>query len=405
MKKLLQINVVANSGSTGRIAENIGKLAISQRWESYIAYGRGNPESTSELLRIGTNCDMYMHGLQSRLLDNHGLASVGATKKFVEEIKRINPDVIHLHNIHGYYLNYKILFEYLSTIDTPVVWTLHDCWAFTGHCSHFDAIGCEKWQTGCFSCPLKGEYPVSKFVDASARNYALKKRLFASVPNLTIVPVSRWLAGLVGRSFLGEYPIRVINNGIDTEVFQQRESALRQKHNIEGKFVLVGVAGVWDAMKGFDDFIKLSRLLPDDCVIIMIGLTKKQIDILPPNIIGIERTESQAQLAEYYSMADVIMNLSYQETFGMTTVEGFGCGTPGIVYDRTASPELISQDTGIIVKAGYMNGLLSAIETIKSNGKKHYSAACRQRAVECYNKDDKFNEYINLYNSLTLGDK
>ena len=405
MKKLLQINVVANSGSTGRIAENIGKLAISQGWESYIAYGRGNPKSASELLRIGTNCDMYMHGLQSRLLDNHGLASVGATKKFVEEIKRISPDVIHLHNIHGYYLNYKILFEYLSTIDTPVVWTLHDCWAFTGHCSHFDAIGCKKWQTGCFSCPLKGEYPASKFVDASARNYALKKRLFASVPNLTIVPVSRWLAGLVGRSFLGEYPIRVINNGIDTEVFQQRESALRQKHNIEGKFVLVGVAGVWDAMKGFNDFVELSRMLPDDCVIIMIGLTKKQIDILPKNIIGIERTESQAQLAEYYSMADVYVNPTYNDSFPTVNLEALACGTPVVTYRTGGSPESLSEATGLVVEKGDRHGLLSAIETIKSNGKQHYSAACRQRAVECYYKDDKFNEYINLYNSLTLGDK
>lgn len=405
MKKLLQINVVANSGSTGRIAENIGKLAISQGWESYIAYGRGEPKSASKLIRVGSDSDMYMHALQSRLLDNHGLASVSATKKFVEEIKRISPDVIHLHNIHGYYLNYKILFEYLSTIDTPVVWTLHDCWAFTGHCSHFDAIGCEKWQTGCFSCPLKGEYPASKFVDASARNYALKKRLFASVPNLTIVPVSRWLAGLVGRSFLGEYPIRVINNGIDTEVFQQRESALRQKHNIEGKFVLVGVAGVWDAMKGFDDFIKLSRLLPDDCVIIMIGLTKKQIDILPPNIIGIERTESQAQLAEYYSMADVYVNPTYNDSFPTVNLEALACGTPVVTYRTGGSPESLSEATGLVVEKGDRHGLLSAIETIKSNGKQHYSAACRQRAVECYYKDDKFNEYINLYNSLTLGDK
>ena len=405
MNKLLQINVVANSGSTGKIAENIGKLAISQGWESYIAYGRGNPTSASNLIPVGNKWDMYLHGIQSRLFDNHGLASKKATYKFIEEVKRINPDIIHLHNIHGYYLNYKMLFEYLSTTNTPVVWTLHDCWAFTGHCSHFDAIGCDKWRTGCFSCPLKGEYPVSKLMDASKRNYALKKRLFTSVPNLTFVPVSRWLADLVGESFLGKYPVQVINNGIDTEVFQQRQSDLRKKHGIENKFVLVGVAGVWDAMKGLEDFIKLSSMLPDDCVIIMIGLTKKQIEGLPKNIIGIERTENQTQLAEYYSIADVVMNLSYQETFGMTTVEGFGCGTPSVVYDRTASPELISQYTGIIVEAADMRGILSAIETIRRNGKQHYSTACRQRAVEFYNKDDKFREYIRLYNELVSKDK
>ena len=213
------------------------------------------------------------------------------------------------------------------------------------------------------------------------------------------------MARRFGGSFLGEYPIRVINNGIDTEVFQQRESALRQKHNIEGKFVLVGVAGVWDAMKGFNDFVELSRMLPDDCVIIMIGLTKKQIDILPKNIIGIERTESQAQLAEYYSMADVYVNPTYNDSFPTVNLEALACGTPVVTYRTGGSPESLSEATGLVVEKGDKHGLLSAIETIKSNGKQHYSAACRQRAVECYYKDDKFNEYINLYNSLTLGDK
>lgn len=405
MKKLLQINVVANIGSTGRIAENIGKLAISQGWESYIAYGRGEPKSASKLIRVGSDSDMYMHALQSRLLDNHGLASVAATKRFVEEIKRINPDVIHLHNIHGYYLNYKILFEYLATIDTPVVWTLHDCWAFTGHCSHFDAIGCDKWRTGCFSCPLKGEYPVSKLMDASKRNYALKKRLFTSVPNLTFAPVSRWLADLVGESFLGKYPVQVINNGIDTEVFQQRQSDLRKKHGIENKFVLVGVAGVWDAMKGLEDFIKLSSMLPDDCVIIMIGLTKKQIEGLPKNIIGIERTENQTQLAEYYSIADVYVNPTYNDSFPTVNLEALACGTPVITYKTGGSPESVTEGTGLVVNKGDVDNLLYAIETIKRNGKLHYSAACRQRAVEFYNKDDKFREYIRLYNELVSKDK
>ena len=405
MKKLLQINVVANIGSTGRIAENIGKLAISQGWESYIAYGRGEPKSASKLIRVGSDSDMYMHALQSRLLDNHGLASVTATKRFVEEIKRINPDVIHLHNIHGYYLNYKILFEYLATIDTPVVWTLHDCWAFTGHCSHFDAIGCDKWRTGCFSCPLKGEYPVSKLMDASKRNYALKKRLFTSVPNLTFAPVSRWLADLVGESFLGKYPVQVINNGIDTEVFQQRQSDLRKKHGIENKFVFVGVAGVWDAMKGLEDFIKLSSMLPDDCVIIMIGLTKKQIEGLPKNIIGIERTENQTQLAEYYSIADVYVNPTYNDSFPTVNLEALACGTPVITYKTGGSPESVTEGTGLVVNKGDVDNLLYAIETIKRNGKLHYSAACRQRAVEFYNKDDKFREYIRLYNELVSKDK
>ena len=232
MPKLLQVNVVANSGSTGKIAENIGKLAIKNGWECYIAYGRGKPKSSSHLIRIGNNWDMYMHGIQSRLFDNHGLASVGATRRFIEEIEGLKPDVIHLHNIHGYYLNYKLLFEYLATINTPVVWTFHDCWSMTGHCSHFDATGCNRWQSECYDCPLKGEYPASMFMDASKRNFRLKKRLFSSVKDMTIVAVSQWLADIVEKSYMADYPIRVINNGVDVEVFQPRTSELRKKHGL-----------------------------------------------------------------------------------------------------------------------------------------------------------------------------
>lgn len=401
MKKLLQINVVANSGSTGRIAENIGKLAISDGWESYIAYGRGEPKSASHLIKIGDKWDMYVHGLQSRLLDNHGLSSKRATKRFIEEIKRISPDVIHLHNIHGYYLNYEILFDYLATIDTPVVWTFHDCWAMTGHCSHFDAIGCSKWQKECHNCALKGDYPASILTDASRRNFRLKKKLFTSVKNMTIVPVSRWLANIVEKSFISKYHIIVINNGVDTDVFQPRESKLRQTHALEGKFVIIGVASVWNEMKGLEDFIKLSKLLPEDYRIILIGLTKKQIETLPPNIIGIERTESQAQLAEYYSMADVFVNATYNDSFPTVNMEALACGTPIVTYRTGGSPESVIATTGIVAEKGDLNRLKSAIESIKGNTKQHYTEACRLRAIEFYNKDDKFKEYLNLYTELT----
>lgn len=400
MKKLLQINVVANSGSTGRIAENIGKLGISQGWESYIAYGRGAPQSESHLIPIGNKWDMYLHGVESRLLDNHGLASKRATKEFVDTIKEIKPDIIHLHNIHGYYLNYEILFNYLATIDTPIVWTLHDCWSMTGHCSHFDAIGCDKWKSGCYSCPLKGEYPASALLDASKKNYALKKKAFNSGRNITIVPVSKWLAGIVSESYLAKFPIKVINNGIDTEVFKPRENTLKKKHGIEGKFIMIGVASVWDEMKGLNDFIKLANQISDDYIIILIGLTKKQMEAMPKNIIGIERTESQAALAEYYSIADVFVNPTYNDSFPTVNMEALACGTPIITYKTGGSPEIINDSTGIVVEKGNIDATLSAIATIKKNSKQHYLQACRERAATLYNKDDRFQEYIDLYNSL-----
>ena len=400
MKKILQINVVANWGSTGKITENIGKFAMAQGWESHIAYGRGEPVSASKLLRVGNNVDMYTHVMQSMLLDNHGLASKHATQKFIEEVKRINPDVIHLHNIHGYYLNYKLFFEYLATLDIPVLWTFHDCWSMTGHCSHFDAIGCNKWQSECYDCPLKGEYPASLLMDASKRNFRLKKKLFTSVKNMTIVSVSRWLADIVGHSYMAKYPIRVINNGVDTEVFKPRESALRAKHGLENKFVLLGVASTWNEMKGFDDFIRLANRLPDDYRILLIGLTRKQIEKLPSNIIGIERTENQIQLAEYYSIADVFVIPTYNDSFPTVNMEALACGTPVVTYKTGGSPEIISDETGLVVEKGDVAGLKMAVETIKNNDKQYYSAACRERALKCFNKDDRFREYVDLYDEL-----
>lgn len=402
MKKLLQINVVANSGSTGRIAENIGKLAISQGWESYIAYGRGEPKSASNLIRIGSDFDMYMHALQSRLLDNHGLASVGATKRFIEEIKRINPDVIHLHNIHGYYLNYKILFEYLATIDTPVVWTLHDCWSFTGHCAYFDAVGCNKWQTGCKKCKFKHLYPISNIFNRSAKNFNAKKNNFTSLSNLTLIPVSYWLSNLLEQSFLSHNTKRVIHNGIDVELFCPHKNPIAKDST---KFQILGVANIWEERKGLQDFIELRKLLSDDFKITLVGLSSEQIKSLPDGIKGISRTNGIEELIDYYNETDVFVNPTYEDNFPTVNLEALACGTPVITYKTGGSPESLTDEVGIVIDKGNINGLLSAIETIKRNGKQHYSAACRQRAVECYNKDDKFNEYINLYNSLTLGDK
>lgn len=401
MKKLLQINTVVNSGSTGRIAEEIGQMAIKAGWESYIAYGRNERPSSSKLIKVGTNKDIKLHGLQTRLFDRHGLGSKGATTDFIRQIEKIDPDIIHLHNIHGYYINIEVLFQHLKKVNVPVVWTFHDCWPITGHCSHFMFVKCDKWKIGCYKCPQKTRYPASYFIDRSKKNYVLKKELFNSLSNLTLVPVSQWLSSVLKESFLQKYPIKVINNGINTEVFKPSDgSAFRTKYSLDDKFILLGVASIWDERKGLKDFIELSKLLNSDYQIVLVGLTNKQIKQLPENILGIERTESVEGLAEIYASSDVFINPTYEDNFPTTNLESLACGTPVITYETGGSPEAIDESTGIVVEQGNINKLVDAINQIKSNGKQYYSDACVSRAHRLYKKEDRYKEYIDLYEYL-----
>lgn len=400
MPTLLQINAALNRGSTGRIAEQIGLLAIEQGWNVYIAHGaRYTNKSNLNTIQVVTKTEEKLHAIRSMLFDSHGLGSKKATEKLVERIKEINPDIIHLHNIHGYYLNYKVLFEYLATIDTPVVWTLHDCWTMTGHCSHFDAIGCDKWKTGCYNCPLKREYPKSILLDRSARNYALKRKLFSSLKNATIVPVSNWLGGIVKESYLSNYTINVINNGVDIDIFRPQEGTeLRKKLDIGNRTVLLGVATAWHNEKGLMEFVRLSE--NPKYQVVMVGVPQNIRKNLPKEIIAIGRTNNQQELAEYYSMADALVNPTYNDSFPTVNLEAMACGTPVATFRTGGSPESVTPETGIVVDKGNIDDLVKAIETICSKGKKHYTTACRERAVSLYNKDDRFNEYIELYNTL-----
>ena len=402
MPKLLQINSVVNTGSTGRIAEQIGSFVINKGWESYIAYGRAAGNSTSNLIKIGDKWDHKLHGLQTSLFDRHGLASATATVKLVKKIQSINPDIIHLHNIHGYYLNYKILFDFLAQQNIPIVLTLHDCWTFTGHCTYFSDINCLKWQTHCAKCPKKKNYPGSLFLDNSYNNFEYKKEYFNKLSNLTIVTVSHWLASMVKQSFLSNHPLQVIHNGVSLSDFYPTADTveLNAKYGVKNRKVLLAVATSWSKNKGWDDYIKLAELLPAEYVIVLVGLTKKQKKLLPPSIIGIERTENLQELARLYSHAQVLLNLSYQETFGMTTIEAAASGTPAIVYNATASPELVTNETGIIVEPGNIPGVLSAIEEIASKDKQDYKQPCHQFILNKFNKEDRFKDYFELYGSL-----
>jgi glycosyltransferase involved in cell wall biosynthesis len=401
-RTLLQINSVVNSGSTGRIAEEIGSVAIQNDWKSFIAYGRTGRQSKSDLIKIGTKTDIQLHGIETRLFDRHGLGSKNATIILIEQIKKINPVIIHLHNLHGYYINIEVLFDYLNSADIPVVWTLHDCWAITGHCSHFELIGCEKWKTHCFACPQKTVYPGSILFDRSSKNFQLKKEIFTSVKNMTIVPVSEWLSKIVQQSFLSKYPSQVINNGIDLKTFspQKKTEVVREKYGIGKRFMLIGVATAWSKSKGLYDFIKLSKVLPDDCVIVLVGLTKTVLGQLPEKIIGLARTESTEELALLYSAADLYVNATYEDSFPTTNVEALACGTPVVTYRTGGSAESVTNSTGFVIEQGNIDALLKVIEFIKYKGNSFYAAACREQAIKLYNKDDRFMDYIDLYESI-----
>src|SRR5699024_57770 len=297
--RVLQINSVSGVGSTGRIATDIDDILKSKGHESYIAYGRKSLDDSDNLIKIGSKYDIYSHVLKTRLLDRHGFGSKKATKQFIKEIDNINPDIIHLHNIHGYYVNIEILFKYLKEINKPVVWTLHDCWPFTGHCTYYEYENCECWRTDKNEkCIQKNEYPTSWFINNSRDNFKRKKEAFTGMKNLTIVTPSNWLASLVKKSFLKEYPVKIINNGIDLEIFKPTKNNFREKNNMINKFIILGVANIWGEKKGLKYFLEMNKYLKNDETIVLVGLSEKQIKKLPENIIGISRTDSVKELAE-----------------------------------------------------------------------------------------------------------
>lgn len=400
--KILQISSTLNTSAIGRIAEEIGQLAIKRGHESFVAYSHLGPHgSESRTIKIGNTLDTYIHGIKTRIFDRHGFGSKLATTKLIRQIKEINPDVIGVHNVHGYYLNMKIFFDFLKAAKKPVIHTLHDCWSFTGHCSYFDFVNCDRWKTECFSCPSKGAYPASWLMDQSKDNFRQKREIFNGVENLTIVTPSEWLAKLVNQSFLSGYPVQVINNGVNTSVFQPGASTgVREKYGIGDKKMILGVAYIWSYRKGLNEFIELSKQIPEDYFIFLVGLSSGQIAQLPPNIKGIARTENIEELAMLYASADVFVNPTWQDNFPTTNLEALACGTPVITYNTGGSPEAIDAKTGIVVEKGDIHGLLSGIVHIAGLGKSHYSAACRDRAMTRYNKEDRNADYLELYEQM-----
>ncbi|WP_316838247.1 glycosyltransferase [Pedobacter nutrimenti] len=398
--KILQINSVLNIGSTGRIAEELGQISIEKGWNSYIAYGREfRGESKSKTFKIGNKLDFYAHLVTTRLFDRHGFGSKRTTKNLIRYIKGIGPDVVVLHNIHGYYLNIEILFDFLKEYNKPVFWILYDCWSFTGHCAYFDLVGCEKWQKDCFNCPCKNSYPKS-LVCNSSKNFNDKRRIFNGIENLNLIVHSDWLRKSIGKSFLKNYPVSLIRNGVNLDNFKPKEdNKIRDKYNLGNKFVILGVASVWGERKGFKDFLLLSEILTDE-IIIMDGLSKEQERLLPVNIISIGKAPNVIELASIYSTADVFFNPTYEDNFPTTNLESMACGTPVITYDTGGSPEAVDDMTGFVCEKRNINEVYSKIKTIKEVGKQNYAKNCVDRANKLFDYKERYAECVDFFEKV-----
>jgi putative colanic acid biosynthesis glycosyltransferase len=403
--KILQINSVCGVGSTGKISTDLYKVLEEQGHQCVIAYGRGVSPKGIKSIKIGSDFDVNVHGVLSRITDKHGFFSKKLTKTLLQKIKEYNPDIINLHNIHGYYINVEILLNNLKEVDKPVIWTLHDCWAITGHCSYFDLIDCNKWQTGCFACPQKKEYPKSILFDRSKNNFLDKKKAFCGVKNMILISPSEWLANILKKSFLNTYNIKVINNGIDLSLFNPKDKMIaREKLNINMKTkIYLGVAFDFNIIsKGFNDFLKLAEMIDDNSKIILVGVSKEQIKKLPHKIIGITRTNNATELAELYSAADVFVNPTYVDNYPTVNLEAIACGTPVAAYNTGGISEQITDKTGFVVKKGDVNALFDATKKIIENYNE-FSNCCIIKSIDL-DKNKNYMEYIELYNNYMYYD-
>lgn len=391
--KILQINAVSGQGSTGKICESISELLCAEGIDNKILFASHKTHYPYSVKYAG---DKYIkvQALKSRILGNYGFNSHLATYKLISEIKKFAPDIVHLHNLHGHNVNLPILFNFLKKNNLKMIWTFHDCWAFTAYCSHFTLVKCEQWKKRCKHCPqLKG---VSWFFDKSTHIYNKKEELFSGL-NLTIVTPSEWLARLVKQSFLKDYPVKVINNGIDLNVFKPTESDFRKKYNIsDSKYILLGVAFGWGKRKGLDVFIDLQKRLDNaKYQIVLVGTDDNVDKQLPSGIISIHRTQNQTELAEIYTVADLFVNPTREENYPTVNMESIACGTPVITFRTGGSPEILIEKTGMVVDCDDIDGLQHGIEKICEQNL-FSTADCIEQAKQ-FDMNKRFKEYVDLY--------
>ena len=394
--RIVSINSV-NFGSTGNIMLGIAKEAENAGHETLVCYlkSRENERKTVEnKLLIGSRFSRNLHRVLAKWTGFEGCFSLFSTWRFLRKLDAWNPDVLHLHNLHSWYIHLGLLFRWIKKRNIKVVWTLHDCWSLTGHCPYFDIVKCDKWKTGCHHCSQYKKYPDSK-IDNARYMYYFKKKWFAGVKDMTLITPSNWLAGLVKKSFLNEYPIKVIHNGIDLTVFQPIESNLREELKLQDKFVILGCADSWGERKGLDVVIELSQRLGDGYQVVLVG-TNAEIDKeLPSEIISVHRTRNQEELAKYYTMADVFANPTREEVLGLVNIEALACGTPVVTFASGGSPECVDKSCGIVVPCDDADAMEKEIRYV-CEGKVFTQDACRKRA-EMFDKNDKFQECVMLY--------
>lgn len=389
--KILLINSVCGEGSTGKICVDIYNLVKEGGHDCKVIYGRGRPLENKDFVKIGDMIDFYFNTLQSRLFDNHGRGTKRNTKKIIKFISDYDPDIIHLHNIHGYYINYEVFFKFLKESRKKIIWTLHDCWPFTGHCSYFNAISCEKWKIECNNCPQINEYPKSIFLDKSKKNFHIKSKAFTCLDDLTIVTPSEWLQTLVKKSFLSKYNSVVIKNGIDISKFSEKGSCYKLPEPYKHKKILLGIAQIWNKRKGFDYFLKLSKIIDDDYVIVLVGLSTVQLGKikLPYNVLGIERTSNMEELAELYRSAYFFINFSLDDNYPTVCLEAQACGTNVLTFDVGGCKETLYSNLSKSFKIGDLESIWKYIKHTKN-----VNYICN---ISTLNKKETFKEYLELY--------
>lgn len=385
-------------GSTGTIMLSIADFVRFHSGEAYTFSAKKPGAAPIGHQFFGSKIENLFHRGVSVLSGISGNGSKSGTKELLKKIDAIHPDILHLHNLHGWYINLPMLFDYIKRNNIRTVWTLHDCWGFTAQCSHFTMERCEKWKTGCYDCPRYRIYPYT-FVDRTDKMWQLKKEWFTGVKNMTIVTPSKWLCDLVKQSFLSEYEVKVINNGINLAVFQPTESDFREKYGLQDKKIVLGVASGWNERKGLDVFIELAKTLDDNYKVILVGTDDTIDKNLPDNIISIHRTYNQTELAKIYTTVDVFVNPTREETFPTVNIEALACGTPVVTFKTGGSPEIIDENTGLVVESGNVSEMKKAILTVTESGN-IMSEDCLRRAKQ-FDAVNRYQEYVDLYNSLT----
>lgn len=395
--RIVQINGGAK-GSTGKIMMEIAKAAKEYGYEvmcaSPITSTNRDANKDCGYYRIGTFYSRRINVLLSRVTGFNGCFAWIETYKLLKAISKFKPDIIQLHNLHDSYINLPMLFKYIKKKDIPIVWTLHDCWAFTGQCPYFTIVKCEKWKLGCNNCPQYREYPSSLY-DNTKTMWKMKKKWFSNIKNLEIVTPSQWLADLVQQSYLKEYPVKVIHNGIDLNVFKPTEGEFRKKYGIkENQYIVLGVSFAWGYRKGLDCFIELAKILDEDYKIVLVGTDEKIDEQLPANILSIHRTQNQKELAEIYTAADVFVMPTREENYPTVNLEAVACGTPVITFKTGGSPETINEIVGETLEQDSIEMLCSAIKYWVDRNLKN---ACVSYAMKHYDAADKYRDYLNLY--------